>query len=30
MLLLYNYSLKSDYKDYSKNLLRSLTCLALL
>ena len=29
-LLLYNYNLKLDYKDYSKNFLVSLNCLASL
>ena len=29
-LLLHNYNLNSDYKDYSKNLLASLTCLVYL
>ena len=29
-LLLYNYNLNLDYKDYSKNLLASLTCLEVL
>ena len=28
--LLYNYNLNSNYKDYSKNLLASLTCLVFL
>jgi hypothetical protein len=28
--LLYNYNFKLDYKDYSKNLLASLTYLAFL
>jgi hypothetical protein len=29
-LLLYNYNLDLDYKDYSNNLLASLTCLEFL
>ena len=29
-LLLYNYNFNLDYKDYSKDLLASLTCLGFL
>ena len=29
-LLLHNHNLNLDYKDYSKNLLASLTCLGSL